>query len=157
MLYTGESFYNTYFDKTAVTDDLWIAKYSKTAPSVGREVAIWQYSSDAVSENYYSGKLDQNYLYVNTFQGSKTVEANVTINPYPIPTRTLKKTIPLMSGNDVKWLQWELAEVGLLQTSDIDGKFGNGTLAAVKSYQTAHGLKVDGVVGSATRYAMQND
>lgn len=40
ILYTGESFYNTYFDKTIVKDDLWIAKYSTKEPQVGRKIAI---------------------------------------------------------------------------------------------------------------------
>lgn len=56
-------------------------------------------------------------------------------------------------GEDVKTLQTMLNKVqnaGLV----VDGKFGSGTLAAVKTFQKANGLKVDGVVGSATWAAL---
>ena len=33
----------------------------------------------------------------------------------------------------------------------IDGDFGRATLAAVKAFQSDHGLVVDGIVGSKTR------
>ncbi len=151
ILYTGEYFYNTYFDKSKVTDDLWIAKYSSVAPSVGRQVAIWQYSSAAVNTAYYKGKLDVNKMLVDNFQGSRTPVTKPTSNPYPVPTRLLKKTVPCMKGNDVKWVQWEL---GMKQ---IDGIFGNDTKNTLIAYQKAHGLVADGKAGSATRYAMLND
>lgn len=46
-------------------------------------------------------------------------------------------------GDSVKTLQTLLGIA-------VDGKFGNGTKAAVVAYQTAHGLAADGVVGPAT-------
>ena len=36
----------------------------------------------------------------------------------------------------------------------VDGDFGAGTLAAVKSYQSAHGLSVDGIVGPNTKASL---
>lgn len=158
ILYSGEWFYNNCFDKYAVTDDLWIAKYSKKEPSVGRQISIWQFTSDAVDQPYYKGKLDRNYLMVDKFQGSRPAKTLETENPYPVPTRTLKRIYPVVQkGNDVKWLQWELCQAGYLKPDDIDGKFGNITLAAVKAYQKVHGLLVDGKVGPATRYSLQHD
>lgn len=150
ILYTGENFFNTYFDKSKIDDDLWIAKYSTKKPSVGRDIAIWQFSSDKVTENFYKGSLDRNYLYIDNFQGSRTAVQKESNNPYPVPTRTLKKTVPCMKGNDVKWLQYE---IGI----KVDGVFGKDTKAAVFAYQKKHGLKQDGKVGPATRYSLLND
>ena len=46
----------------------------------------------------------------------------------------------------VKLLQKKLGFTG----ADIDGRFGDQTLAAVRAYQLAHGLQVDGKVGPQT-------
>lgn len=314
MLYTGEYFYNNYFNKSVVRGKLWIARYSEKAPYVGRSVYMWQYTSDAISTDFYKQKLDRSYLYdlgaekpiydrselvthakmwlgyneadgshkqiVDVYNNHKPLARGYTVkytdswcatyvsavainagytdiiptecscqkmidlfkslgtwveddsyvpkpgdimfydwqdsgssdntgwsdhvgivisveqgvisviegnynnavkvrklningkyirgygvpaydddaeetNPYPVPTRNLKRTYPMMKGNDVKWLQWELNQKGY--NLEVDGKFGNDTKNAVRAYQKDHGLKVDGIVGSATRYSMQND
>ena len=46
----------------------------------------------------------------------------------------------------VKLLQKLLGFTG----TDIDGRFGDKTLAAVRAYQLAHGLQVDGKAGTQT-------
>lgn len=153
MLYTGEYFYNHYFNKSKVKDALWIAKYSSNQPYVGEEISIWQYTSDAFETDFYKKKLDRNKLLVDKWNIADG-ESNVK-NPYPVPTRTLKRKYPMMKGNDVKWLQTELNSKGYNLV--VDGKFGNDTKKAVMDYQTKHGLKVDGIVGSATRYSLLND
>lgn len=48
--------------------------------------------------------------------------------------------------NLTKWVQSELGFVG----SDLDGKYGPDTEAAVKRYQETHDLEVDGIVGINT-------
>lgn len=54
-------------------------------------------------------------------------------------------------GNQVKTLQRLLISLGYsCGLAGIDGDFGNGTLNAVKAYQRAKGLTVDGIVGAAT-------
>jgi len=52
-------------------------------------------------------------------------------------------------GTQVKVLQWLLALNGY-NVGTVDGIFGSKTLAAVKAYQQAKGLSVDGVVGKNT-------
>jgi len=70
MLYTGEHMFNTYFNKKLITDPLWIAKYTKNinkikTPSVGRTVAIHQWTSDAISSDFYKQKLDRNIMMIS--------------------------------------------------------------------------------------------
>lgn len=57
--------------------------------------------------------------------------------------RTLRLTVPWMTGEDVKELQRHL------KLKD-DGVFGPGTEAALKLFQRGKGLKDDGVCGPAT-------
>ena len=55
------------------------------------------------------------------------------------------------SGSDVKRLQEKLKALGYeLGTWGADGFFGNDTLSAVRAFQQANGLTVDGIVGTAT-------
>ncbi len=56
------------------------------------------------------------------------------------------------SGTAVRTLQYMLRASGRPVTAD--GVFGSGTESAVRSYQSAHGLSVDGVVGNDTWYSI---
>lgn len=73
-------------------------------------------------------------------------------NPYPEPVRSLKLNLTKkMSGDDVKWLQWELNRA-IGSGLEVDGIFGKLTKEAVIKFQkTAVGLEVDGICGPATR------
>lgn len=78
---------------------------------------------------------------VNTFGGRC---------PYSEPQKTLRRG---SIGTDVRWLQtwlrfWDYNVA-------VDGKFGQGTEAAVKSFQRQQGLSVDGAVGTQTRAALK--
>lgn len=53
------------------------------------------------------------------------------------------------SGSDVKTLQNKLKSLGY-QIGKTDGVFGSKTLTAVKSFQRANKLTIDGIVGSNT-------
>ena len=78
-----------------------------------------------------------------------------TGNPYPVPTRMLKRTC---TGNDVKWLQYELTKHGQ-NVGTIDGIFGNKTYTAVCNFQKQQNgkLAVDGICGTQTRNALLNN
>ncbi|ASN82815.1 peptidoglycan-binding domain-containing protein [Deinococcus ficus] len=56
------------------------------------------------------------------------------------------------TGRDVYTLQYLLREAG--QTLSIDGIFGSGTDSAVRAFQGARGLTVDGIVGGNTWEAL---
>ena len=77
-------------------------------------------------------------------------------NPYPVPTRTIKLTSPMLKGDDVKWIQYHLIRLRFLPEknskgkSNIDGNYGKDTRAAVMAAQKHYGIKVDGIVGAAT-------
>jgi hypothetical protein len=60
------------------------------------------------------------------------------------------------TGPDVTALQQRLLELGF-DPNGVDGVFGPGTESAVKAFQQANGLTVDGKVGPITRAALQLD
>ena len=58
------------------------------------------------------------------------------------------------SGEAVKRLQQALQQEGFY-TGAIDGKYGQGTERAVRSFQSKFGLVVDGKAGAATQYQLK--
>ena len=74
--------------------------------------------------------------------------------PAPKPKKhpTIRKG---SSGSAVKECQADLIALGYdVGTKGADGKFGKDTLAAVKAFQKAESLKVDGIVGAKTWEAL---
>ena len=65
-------------------------------------------------------------------------------------SRTLKRTYPCMRGSDIRTLQTMLNALGF-RCGRADGVFGDRTKSAVMAFQRANGLKVDGIVGRATK------
>lgn len=76
----------------------------------------------------------------------------VTIDLRPGATCWVTSAVrPGSSGDDVRCVQRRLRQImsgGL--GSDADGRFGPGTEIAVRRFQQASGLSVDGVVGAST-------
>ena len=75
----------------------------------------------------------------------------VTLNPTatPAPTATAASLKKGSSGSDVKAVQRRLKNLGYYN-GEIDGDYGDATVAAVRAFQKANGLAVDGKVGSKT-------
>ena len=107
---------------------------------------------------YFGSQTKEN---LKAFQRSRGLSADGVCGPatraklkviaggYPVPTRTLKKGC---TGNDVKWLQSALTELGYTLTAD--GSFGSSTRAKVIAFQLDNGLVPDGICGPATRAAI---
>lgn len=79
------------------------------------------------------------------------------------PTNPYKRTIDLikrgMKGESVKWLQFALNQFGY--NLKVDGDFGTKTYTSVIDFQQKHSyqgkkLKVDGLVGLKTIWALEN-
>lgn len=73
-------------------------------------------------------------------------------NPYAEPTATLQNG---SRGDGVRWVQWQLNNVCGADCGKIDGIFGSGTAAAVRTVQKSAGIAVDGIVGKDTRAALK--
>jgi peptidoglycan hydrolase-like protein with peptidoglycan-binding domain len=91
---------------------------------------------------------------VKDYQGKNGLVADGLVGPatrsklIPAPVVAARLLTIGTNGTDVKLLQTGLNKNGYKLISD--GFFGKLTLAAVKSYQSKNGLKVDGLVGPAT-------
>lgn len=81
-----------------------------------------------------------------TTKPAETVQTTPATGSVVISMETQRKG---SKGTQVKVLQWLLALNGYA-VGGVDGIFGGKTLAAVKAYQQAKGLSVDGVVGKNT-------
>lgn len=97
--------------------------------------------------------------YWNAFGRPGFLKAEIeggTAAPRPAPAgwelcRLLKKTSPLMKGEDVQAAQNALISKGYFcGASGADGQFGAGTENAVKAFQKANALADDGIVGENT-------
>lgn len=161
-VYTGESFYKTYIKPYGgVRYPMWIARYGtnngkmnvKYQPQIHNMIG-WQYTSQG-SVDGIAGDVDMDVWYKELEAVHGTTQAYS--NPYTEPTRLLRKTVPCMRGDDVRWLQFALIHHGCLSAvnakgkSNIDGILGKDTATAIGVFQKKVGIKVDCKCGAVTR------
>lgn len=93
---------------------------------------------------------------VKTRLGNNVVEV-IKVNPYKEPTSVVKYNVATqyVALESVKWMQWQLNQFGYNLV--VDGKFGKGTLSALKDFQSKHNLDVDGMCGSLTRKELKKN
>ncbi len=73
------------------------------------------------------------------------------------PAASIGKTLEEgMNGDAVRALQKRLKALGYY-SGTVDGDYGSGTVEAVKAFQRANGLTVDGKAGTRTLNAIYND
>lgn len=134
---------------------LWLAQYSaqpSNIPETWDDWTLWQYTDGAHGPGDHSvdgiGHCDR-----DQFNGDEaalrkfwvgevgdTSSAPAPAIPIPALTATLRQG---STGDLVKLLQQKLSITA-------DGNFGPGTRAAVITFQSAHGLTADGIIGPAS-------
>ena len=124
--------------------DIWISGVSMA------QIVNYAKTVGAGADTYY---VEGSYAHIAVAETSTTTTVN-SKNPYPVPTRNLRLTNPMMSGNDVKYLQWGLTTLGF-PCGTIDGIFGSLTHNAVISFQRKYQLEVDGIFGPASLSKMR--
>ena len=178
ILYTGEYMFNAYFNKDLLTDHIWIAKYGKNdgdnngLPNVGKQVAIHQYTSAAISTDFYTEKLDRNNMLISYEELMKKTSINNTASESVSSTythkqfvkdvqlaigakvdgiagkETLSKTVTVSKTKNnrhavVKAIQKYLNSIGY-NCGVVDGIAGVKFDSALKSFQKTNGCVVDG-------------
>lgn len=76
------------------------------------------------------------------------------VSAHIVEERALAFRMPMMQGSDVLEIQRALIRAGE-QALGTDGIFGPDTERAVRDFQQRRGLTVDGIVGPATRSALE--
>jgi murein L,D-transpeptidase YcbB/YkuD len=104
-----------------------------------KNAAIYGFAAEAQSEPWH-------WVYTEGDKIPAAVTGETTTEPAPA-----RKTIRRGDkGPEVRLCQNLLVENGIKVRGGSDGIFGKHTEAAVRAFQTARGLKADGVVGSKT-------
>ena len=61
------------------------------------------------------------------------------------------------SGEKVRQLQESLSYLGYLESRFVTGDFGNATAAAVRAFQTGHGLRATSIANMETQLRLQDE
>ena len=123
---------------------------SKTASDFSKNILVYWGSNTAAKKGIMRRRQAEKKLFDTPVESK-----NEYPTPLPAPTKILRYDKTLKVDDEVKWLQYRLNRTGLFSEDlVIDGKFGKGTLAAVKAFQKHEGLVVDGEVGPKTIAAL---
>ena len=127
----------------------------------GTIVALQGQTANVGSETWYSvrvsginGWIRGDLLRILTKEQEAALKA--TGDP-DAPQAATYRTLQLgVSGEDVTRLQNELKQRGYLSAAYSAGTYDTATGDAVRAYQRANGLTVDGIAGSATQHKLYN-
>ena len=106
---------------------------------------------DAATEDAVKAFQDRNNIYDDGVAGPETLTKlySSSARKASSPAAHLGSLSQGAQGSAVRSLQRDLKTLGYYNGS-IDGDYGSGTLEAVKAFQRANGLTVDGKAGKAT-------
>lgn len=169
-IYCNVDWYKNVLDVSALDYPFWVARYPSSNPvsihempnnkykpvlKDKHELFGWQYSSKGRVSGI-NGNVDLNIIYLDFDDEIPEIEG--TGNPYIEPAYCLYRGRLKMDKEYVKWLQWELKELGynIDGHGGIDGIFGSYTERYVLAAQELLDIKVDGKVGPETRQALKN-
>ncbi len=127
----------------------------------GTYVTYLQKSSTVGNETWYfieSGNMQGWVLskYINIYTNRQKTAYLQSGDPYVIPEASYTTLSLGSTGNAVTVLQKELVTKGYLSAADVTGQYLSSTVNAVKQFQAAKGLTVDGIAGDATQHALFN-
>ena len=131
---------------------------STSANSNIKAVQSWlnaNYDSDLIVDGIFGNLTKKALVKALQIELNKQYNANLVIDGI-FGCKTKSAIINIYNGaigNITKTLQGLLICNGY-STNGFDGIFGNGTSSAVKSYQSKHGLIVDGIAGEETFYSL---
>ena len=128
----------------------WLATHSNTL--LHRTVYRMDSFQDLIRQNKWGLKLP---FHVRGIRIDKDILVNDTplrVSAHDNEERILRRQRPLMRGENVKAIQKALRKAGFLVIAD--GVFGAETEKALRKFQNHQDLKVDGIVGPATRSAL---
>ena len=117
-----------------------------TAEDFARAIHTAGYATDPRYSDLLIGIMRDNDL---TQYDTRARSRTLAVVPKSTSPKVYTLQKPMMKGRVVKAIQKALATEGF-DPGAIDGEFGKRTDAAVRRYQKAQGLTVDGVVGPVT-------
>lgn len=149
-VYASESWFNDELDFSKLKNySIWVACYGSDTGKAGRKPTtsvydMWQYSSKGKVDGY-SGNIDVNYCYKDFVSSKSTTIKKAYTGTFPkLPSRGYFQYGD--KDTQVKNLQKFLNWYGGYKL-DLDGIFGAKTESAVRAFQKATGLTVDGLFG----------
>ncbi|GFR34943.1 N-acetylmuramoyl-L-alanine amidase [Thermobrachium celere] len=143
-VYSGERLISTQTNTTGVL------VYN---PQTAGEYRIIAYVKDKLSDKEYDDKKDIKFFVEKQEEMSRGNSAPQDNKIQLVYTRTLKKGV---KGTDVVQLQLALQKLGYYKAKSTTLLFDANTEAAVKAFQKANKLTVDGIVGEKTINKLNN-
>ena len=134
-------------NEAGVSSDAFESKLKTTMTEAGFDVEALVKKYGSLNKVFESGAVSTDIL-KTAVNGLKSSTLDLS---------SISETLKLGSvGDDVKKVQQALSDLGYdLGEFGVDGKIGSKTLAAIKAFQEANKLTVDGLIGPETRSALE--